>query len=128
MSTPVDLNIVMPYGVTVAGDNTRYAKIPKEHPKRLNESRLAVPPGPVRVSASWRDNDSPIDVNLYNGRSYVRNLATIPAGGVDPCAARRTRRRLHPNAGNVQHPRRHYRDTRNLPAQLRVARRAGAVV
>ena len=81
MTTP-DLNIVMPYGVTLEGDGTVYAKIPKDHPKRLNPTRLALPSlQPCRVSASWAENPNPVDVNLYNGNRFVRTLATIQAGG-----------------------------------------------
>ena len=81
MTTP-DLNIVMPYGVTMEGDGTTYAKIPKNHPKRLNPSRFALPNlQPCRVSASWAENPNPVDVNLYNGNRFVRTLATIQAGG-----------------------------------------------
>ena len=101
MTTP-DLNIVMPYGVTLEGDGTAYAKIPKDHPKRLNPSRLALPNlQPCRVSASWAENPNPIDVNLYNGNRFVRTLATIQAGGGGGGggAVREAGRRLHPTPG-----------------------------
>lgn len=91
MTTP-DLNIVMPYGVTMEGDGTTYAKIPKNHPKRLNPSRFALPNlQPCRVSASWAENPNPVDVNLYNGNRFVRTLATIQAGGGSVMVALGTR-------------------------------------
>lgn len=81
MSTPVDLNIVMPYGATMVGDGTQYAKLAKPHPKQNGGSSLNLPDGPCRVAASWAGNPDTVSVNMYEGRNFVRTLGKIQAGG-----------------------------------------------
>ena len=76
MSTPVDLNIVMPYGVTVEGDGSRNARIVTESTQSNSDFALKLPDGPCRVAASW---DGPESVRLvHTGHGYP---VTIPAGG-----------------------------------------------
>lgn len=77
MSTPVDLNIAMPYGVTVEGAGSRNARIVTESAQSNSDFALKLPDGPCRVAASW---DGPESVRLvHTGHGYP---VTIPAGGV----------------------------------------------
>lgn len=82
MTTPsVDLNIVMPYGVTVEGDGDVKPRIVTRIPKASENDNLALPNGPCRVAASW---EGPETVHLYvyaPGRGTFKK-GTIPAGGV----------------------------------------------
>lgn len=78
MTSPnINLDGVLPYGVTVVGDGTsRMAKVATPAKQATNE-RLSLPGGPVRVSASW---SGPETVRLtLAGVGYPVN---IPAGGV----------------------------------------------
>lgn len=76
MSTPVDLNIVMPYGVTVEGAGSRNARIVTESTQASSDIALKLPDGPCRVAASW---DGPESVRLvHTGHGYP---VKIPAGG-----------------------------------------------
>lgn len=127
MSTPVDLNIVMPYGVTVEGNGSRNARIVTNSAQASSDIALKLPDGPCRVAASW---DGPEAVRLvHTGHGYP---VTIPAGGVslrDGCYRRYEGRNDLPAERFVFATRggraRHHR---GLPAQLRVAHRAVAVV
>lgn len=79
MSTPVDLNIVMPYGVTVEGDGSRNARIVTDSTQASSDIALKLPDGPCRVAASW---DGPEEVRLvHTGHGYP---VKIPAGGIAP--------------------------------------------
>ena len=76
MSTPVDLNIVMPYGVTVESAGSRNAQIVTNSAQASSNIALKLPDGPCRVAASW---DGPEAVRLvHTGHGYP---VTIPAGG-----------------------------------------------
>lgn len=76
MSTPVDLNIVMPYGVTVDGAGSRNARIVTNSTQASSDIALKLPDGPCRVAASW---DGPESVRLtHQGHGYP---VVIPAGG-----------------------------------------------
>lgn len=127
MSTPVDLNIVMPYGVTVESDGSRNARIVTNSAQTSSDIALKLPDGPCRVAASW---DGPEAVRLvHTGHGYP---VTIPAGGV---SLRDGRYRSDEGRNDLPAKRvKHYarqgraRHYRGLPAQLRVAQRAGAVV
>lgn len=81
MTTPsVDLNIAMPYGVTVEGDGDVKPRIVTRSPKASENDNLALPNGPCRVTASWEGSET---VHLYvyvPGRGTFRR-GTIPAGG-----------------------------------------------
>ena len=128
MSTPVDLNIVMPYGVTVEGAGSRNARIVTESAQTSSDIALKLPDGPCRVAASW---DGPESVRLvHTGHGYP---VKIPAGGGVSLRDGRYRR----DEGRNDLPAKHFvfatrggraRHYRGLPAQLRVAHRAGAVV
>lgn len=77
MSTPVDLNIAMPYGVTVEGDGVgRKATSVTKSKNLLNQNDLALFSGPCRVAVSWSGPES-VRLTLA-GVGYP---ATIPAGG-----------------------------------------------
>lgn len=126
MSTPVDLNIVMPYGATMVGDGTVRASLATPHPKQHSTTGLKLAAGPCRVSASWAGAQA-VELRLYGkGDAFKRVLTTINSGGDGHC--RRTRWGLHPARRKNQPTRRNHRHSRGVPAQLRVARRAGAVV
>lgn len=130
MSTPVDLNITMPYGVTVVGDGTNNPKLAAPHPKQMQNFGLKLPPGPCRIAASWEGDEKVGVVVQTNGTRNYRTVGNIPekSGG---CSSRDVHRRggrkrlrvpqrvLAP-VGNEGH-------SRGLPAQLRVARRGGGV-
>lgn len=77
MTSPnINLDGVLPYGVTVVGDGTsRMAKVATPSKQASNE-RLSLPGGPVRVSASWSGSEA-VRLTLA-GVGYPVN---IPAGG-----------------------------------------------
>lgn len=77
MTSPnINLDGVLPYGVTVVGDGTsRIAKVATPSKQASNE-RLSLPGGPVRVSASWSGSEA-VRLTLA-GVGYP---VTIPAGG-----------------------------------------------
>lgn len=86
MTSPsVDLDGIMPYGVTVVGDGTsRMAKVATPAKQATNE-RLSLPGGPVRVSASWSGSEA-VRLTLA-GVGYPVN---IPAGGGGSVLGRRS--------------------------------------
>lgn len=126
MTSPsVDLDDIMPYGVTVSGDGTsRTAKFVTSA-KQAKGNRLGLPGGPVRVSASW---SGPEGVRLTLSR--VGYPVQIPAGGGVPLrdGSCRLEERRHPLSGirrrlaTLRERSRHYRGV-STPANL-----AGAVV
>ena len=129
MSTPVDLNIVMPYGVTVEGKDAVKTRIVTDSTYASEYDNLRLPVGPCRVSASW---EGPETVHLYvysPGRGTFRK-GTIPAGGG---ALHHGSYRSHGKRVGLS-PRRYYascrhsRHTGGLPTQLRVATTIKAVV
>lgn len=132
MSTPVDLNIVMPYGVTVEGDGTSKAK-PVTNPAKQIGDNVVLPVGPVRIGASW-DGPQAVKVGVYRPGIGTIILGTLPekTGGATPsdlplrCQSQQ-RVDVH-GSGLGRTPCRHSRHPGGLPAQLRVAHRAGAVV
>lgn len=83
MTTPsVDLNIVMPYGVTVVGDGTIRAALATQHSKQHSTTGLKLAAGPCRVSASWAGAQD-VELRLYGkGDAFKRVLTTINSGGV----------------------------------------------
>ena len=105
MSTPVDLNIVMPYGVTVEGTGSRNARIVTNSAQTSSDIALKLPDGPCRVAASW---DGPEAVRLvHTGHGYP---VTIPAGGGIapgwPLSARRRAKRSTCRTLRPRHSRR----------------------
>lgn len=105
MSTPVDLNIVMPYGVTVESDGSRNARIVTNSAQTSSNIALKLPDGPCRVAASW---DGPEAVRLvHTGHGYP---VTIPAGGGIapgwPLSARRRAKRSTCRTPRLRHSRR----------------------
>lgn len=77
MTSPnINLDGVLPYGVTVVGNGTsRTAKVATPA-KQATKERLSLPGGPVRVSASW---SGPETVRL--ALAGVGYPVSIPAGG-----------------------------------------------
>ena len=73
MSTPVDLNIVMPYGYTVGGEKD-YAWLTRMD---SNSANIDLVPGPCRVVASWAGPEK-VTLNLVRGGERIE-LDTIPA-------------------------------------------------
>ena len=128
MSTPVDLNIVMPYGATMVGDGTQYAKLAKPHPKQNGGSSLNLPDGPCRVAASWAGNPDTVSVNMYEGRNFVRTLGKIQAGGVVHGERRREGWVLRAMRFFVSYPSKHDRHSRSVPHQRRAVATRKAVV
>lgn len=85
MSTPVDLNIAMPYGVTVVGDGTNNPKLVAPHPRQLQNFGLKLPPGPCRIAASWEGDEKVGVVVQTSGTRNYRTVGNIPersGGGV----------------------------------------------
>ena len=129
MTTPsVDLNIAMPYGVTVEGNGGRSPVIVGDHPKKNNDVSLNVTPGPVRIAASWSGPESMqvmVD-NTATGESRV--VATLPenGGGSTLChGCSRSGQKTARLSGRRQRTRtlvERHRHHRGVPAQLRVAR------
>ena len=80
MTTP-NVNIVMPYGVTVEGDGKSRLAVPVTSSSRASSStgRVSLPAGPCRIAASW---NGPESVRL--GLAGVGYPLTIPAGGGVP--------------------------------------------
>lgn len=75
MTTP-NVEIVMPYGVTMEGDGTNKAK-PVTNPGKQIGDNVVLPVGPVRIGASW-DGPQAVKVGVY--RPGIGNivLGTIP--------------------------------------------------
>ena len=131
MTTP-NVEIVMPYGVTVVGDGTNNPKLATSHPKQLQNFGLKLPPGPCRIAASWEGEENVGIVVQTSGTRNYRTVGNIPerSGGGCPSGhghSRGRRERLRVPQ-RIQTSVGHERHSRGLPAQLRVARRAGAVV
>ena len=126
MTSPsVDLDGIMPYGVTVSGGGSSgKAVFVTSSPRAANDS-LTLPGGPVRVSASW---SGPEAVRLTLGG--VGYPVQIPAGGVplrDGC--RRLKERGHSLSGirrRVSSLRERPRHHRGVPTPAALV--AGAVV
>ena len=77
MSTPVDLNIAMPYGVTVEGDGQSRKAVPVTKSSKVDSgNRLRLTSGPCRIAASWSGPEE-VRVTIF-GVGYP---LTIPAGG-----------------------------------------------
>lgn len=76
MSTPIDLNVVMPYGVTMEGDGTSKAK-PVTNPGKKVGDNVVLPVGPVRIGASW-DGPQAVKVGVYRPGVGTIVLGTIP--------------------------------------------------
>lgn len=78
MTSPsINLDGVLPYGVTVVGDGTSWMAKVATPAKQATNERLSLPGGPVRVSASWSGSEA-VRLTLA-GVGYP---VTIPAGGV----------------------------------------------
>lgn len=128
MSTPVDLNIVMPYGYTVGGSKD-YSWLTRVDGRSAN---IDLVPGPCRVVASWAGPEK-VTLNLVRGNERIA-LDTIPekAGGVAQFSdGHRRRYRGRPGASRsvTPHHDRRDRNHRGVPGGgHRVANRAGAVV
>lgn len=130
MTTPVDINIAMPYGVTVEGDGVNRTAIPiGTSDKILSGGYISLPAGPCRVAVSWSGGESVRAV--LPGVGYP---VTLEAGGGVPLRDRRYRRERWGQNPAPKHQRnsahqgrtRHYR---GLPDHgHRVAHYAGAVV
>lgn len=82
MSTPVDLNITMPYGVTIEGNGSKLPQIVGSHPKRRTSISLNIPSGPCRVGLSW-DGPEGIQLLHYSGGSQriIAGEITAKTGG-----------------------------------------------
>lgn len=80
MTTP-DINIVMPYGVTVRSTGTAIPTIVGKHPKQNNQVSLTLAPGPCRVAASWEGAEEMRLVVQNQAAAASRTVATIPGGG-----------------------------------------------
>lgn len=83
MTTPnVDINIVMPYGVTVEGNGSKFAPPTKPHSQRVGTTGIALPDGPCLVKATWDSNPVDIDVRVLDSTSsIVRKIGTLKTGG-----------------------------------------------
>ena len=88
MTTP-NVEIVMPYGVTVVGDGTNNPKLATSHPKQLQNFGLKLPPGPCRIAASWEGEENVGIVVQTNGTRNYRTVGNIPerSGGGVPVRA-----------------------------------------
>ena len=84
MTTP-EVEIVMPYGVTLEGDGARDAKIVGSHPQAAGDVYLNIPSGPCRIGFSW---EGPEEMRCYvanRGPGMLRFVGSLPAksgGGV----------------------------------------------
>lgn len=128
MSTPIDLNVVMPYGVTVEGDGQSRKAMPVTKSSKVDSgNRLRLTSGPCRIAASWSGPEE-VRVTIF-GVGYP---LTIPAGGVSFCdgVSRREswRRNLPGERCRCSASEGHSRHSRSVPAQLRVAATTRAVV
>ena len=123
MSTPIDLNVVMPYGVTVVGDGTNNPKLAAPHPKQMQNFGLKLPPGPCRIAASWEGDEKVGVVVQTSGTRNYRTVGNIPerSGGGCPSGHGHSRghrerlrvpQRIQPSVGHEGH-------LGSLPAQLR---------
>lgn len=132
MSTPVDLNIAMPYGVTVVGDGTNNPKLVAPHPRQLQNFGLKLPPGPCRIAASWEGDEKVGVVVQTSGTRNYRTVGNIPERSGGGCSSRdvhrrggrkrlRVPQRVPAPVGNEGH-------LGGLPAQLRVTHHTKAVV
>lgn len=102
MTSPsVDLDGIMPYGVTVEGTGNRNAEIVTESKFRNSNVALTLPDGPCRVAASWDGSES---VRLvHSGHGYP---VVLPAGGaIDPGRPRSEPQRAKPFSYRMCHPR-----------------------
>ena len=102
MTSPsVDLDGIMPYGVTVEGTGNRNAEIVTESKFRNSNVALTLPDGPCRVAASWDGSES---VRLvHSGHGYP---VVLPAGGaIDPGRPRSEPQREKPFSYRMCHPR-----------------------
>lgn len=129
MTTPsVDLNIAMPYGVTVRSTGTAIPTIVGKHPKQNNGVSLKLPAGPCRIAASWEGAEEMRLVVQNQGEATSRTVATIPGGG--GYTFRHGLRRGHRGRFGVSlrgEINRSYRHYRGLPTR-HAAVTAGAVV
>ncbi|PZP03567.1 MAG: hypothetical protein DI609_00820 [Corynebacterium urealyticum] len=75
MSTPVNLNIVMPYGATMLPDSALKEWSMRDKTGAMD---IPVPDGPCRIAASWAGK-TPVQLIVVNGGSSV-TLADIPGG------------------------------------------------
>ena len=128
MTTPeVDLNIVMPYGVTVRGTGFSNPAIVGNHPRKVTNVALGLVPGPCRVSASWEGPES-VGLFVQNKETGTsRQIGVISAGGgtVRHGVHRGGRGRLGvPHRSEIN---RNHRNIGGLSSQLNLAP-AGAVV
>ncbi len=127
MSTPVDLNVVMPYGVTVRSKGTAIPSIVGTHPKQNNNVSLSLPAGPCRVAASWEGAEDMRLVVQNQSEATSRTVATIPSGGG---AHRHGLRRGSRGRLGVPHRseiNRHHRHHRGLPARHAAVTRKAVV-
>lgn len=102
MTSPsVDLDDIMPYGVTVEGTGNRNAEIVTESNFRNSNVALTLPDGPCRVAASWDGSES---VRLvHSGHGYP---VVLPAGGdIAPGLPRSEPQREKPFSYRMCHPR-----------------------
>lgn len=76
-SSSMDLDGILPYGVTVEGTGNRNAEIVTESKFRNSNVALTLPDGPCRVATSWDGSES---VRLvHSGHGYP---VVLPAGGL----------------------------------------------
>ena len=114
MTTP-EVEIVMPYGVTLEGDGARDAKIVGSHPQAAGDVYLNIPSGPCRIGFSW---EGPEEMRCYvtnRGPGMIRFVGSLPAksggGAFSGCYGRRGRGRH----GQTLFPNRHHsRSQRHL--------------
>lgn len=117
MSTPVDLNIVMPYGVTVRSKGTAIPSIVGTHPKQNNGVSLKLPAGPCRVAASWEGPEEMRLVVQNQAEATSRTVATIQSGGGTLHHGLRGGRRGRLGVPHRSEINRSHRHHRGLPAR-----------
>lgn len=133
MSTPVDLNIVMPYGATVVGAGSRIPLITGPAPNKRDAAALNLTPGPCRIAASWSGPDALDICVMTEGAAAATVVGQIPAGGgttFDDGSLRGDSKTVGLSAGRLRREARSrcHRHHRGLPDGVhRVAHRAGAV-